>query len=88
MIQYALERVPSALGKPIATLPGIQRQIADKAMRIAGGASISRGLPLERLFRDTRAGTMHPPSGDLALETVGRAAIESSHLRFTIVGAG
>jgi len=128
VIKYALERVPTALGKPIATLPGAQRQIgeidlalqaarsllmdaatewgdgsqadlvfpriiaakhlaidtaiavADKAMRIAGGASISRGLPLERLFRDTRAGTMHPPSGDLALETVGRAAIDSIRL--------
>jgi alkylation response protein AidB-like acyl-CoA dehydrogenase len=29
VIQYALERVPSALGKPIATLPKIQRQIGE-----------------------------------------------------------
>lgn len=127
IIQYALERVPTALGKPIATLPGIQRQIGeldsalqaatallldvaamwetggvhmelrkamlpriaaaktvatntaalvtDKALQIAGGASISRDLPLERFFRDVRAGTMHPPSGDAAMESVGRSAL-------------
>lgn len=125
VIRYALERVPTALGKPIATLPGIQRQIGDidlalqiaqqflldaasgwggspddrrrhyprivaakyaatetaasvtdKALRIAGGMSITHALPLERFFRDTRAGLMHPPSGDLALELIGRQAIE------------
>ncbi len=124
VIQFALERVPTALGKPIATLPKIQRQIGEidialqaarllffevagewdgnndhranmlpriaaaktlvtetanrvteKALQIAGGASITKALPLERYFRDVRAGSMQPPSGDTALETVGRAAI-------------
>jgi alkylation response protein AidB-like acyl-CoA dehydrogenase len=122
LIQYALERVPTALGKPIATLPKIQRQIGeidvalqaaralllevaaewtgkdhrpqfpcivsakhvatetaidvtDKALRAAGGASLTRGLPLERYFRDVRAGLMHPPSGDAALEIVGQKAV-------------
>jgi alkylation response protein AidB-like acyl-CoA dehydrogenase len=126
VIRYALERVPTALGKPIATLPKIQRQIGeidvalqaaqtlllaaardwhgsadqrrallprltaakylaaetaaavtDKAMRIAGGASIGGGLPLARYFRDTRAGLMHPPAGDTALEIVGAGAVEA-----------
>jgi alkylation response protein AidB-like acyl-CoA dehydrogenase len=129
VIKYALERVPTALGKPIATLPKIQRQIgevdialqaaqglllsvADKwqditpdtplekraamrpkvaaakhlatetalsvteqCLKIAGGASIGRELPLERYFRDVRAGIMHPPSGDSALELVGQDAL-------------
>ena len=124
VIQFALERVPTALGKPISTLPKIQRQIGeidialqaaqallfavaeewtgknedreaflpriaaaksmvtdtankvtDKALRIAGGTSITNALPLERYFRDVRAGSMQPPSGDTALEMVGRAAI-------------
>ena len=124
VIQFALERVPTALGKPIATLPKIQRQIGeidvalqaarsllfdvaaewtgddadrrkmsariaaaktmvtetankvtDQALRIAGGSSITKALPLERYFRDVRAGAMQPPSGDTALEMVGRAAI-------------
>ncbi len=125
VVQYALERVPTALGKPIATLPKIQRQIGeidialqaaqsllfdvarawtgeisvcqslfprvaaakyfaietaqmvtDKALQIAGGQSITSALPLERYFRDTRAGSMQPPSGDTALEIVGRGALE------------
>lgn len=125
VIQFALERVPSALGKPIATLPKIQRQIGeidlmlqaaralllevaglwtgderstglfpriaaakhiatetanavtDKTLQIAGGTSLTRDLPLERHFRDTRAGLMQPPSGDTALEIIGRGAIEA-----------
>ena len=118
VIEYVLERVPTALGKPVATLPKIQRQIGeldvtlqaaraflldtaagwdgenyapiaaakyfaveaaqtvtDQALRIAGGAGVTRDLPLERYFRDVRAGSMQPPSGDTALELVGRAAI-------------
>lgn len=127
VIQFALERVPTALGKPIATLPKIQRQIGeidmelqaarallfevadlwhgdeaarsslmpriaaaklvvnntanhvtDLALQIAGGSSITRALPLERHFRDVRAGSMQPPSGDSALELIGRAAIEET----------
>jgi alkylation response protein AidB-like acyl-CoA dehydrogenase len=126
VIQFTLERVPTALGKPIATLPKIQRQIGEidinlqaarslllevagqwtgdneqrsqimsriaaakmivtqtansvteKALQIAGGTSITKALPLERHFRDVRAGSMQPPSGDTALEMVGRAAIEA-----------
>ncbi len=125
VIRYALERVPTALGKPIATLPKIQRQIGeidlalqaaqallfevagtwtgeaenrakvyprivaakhlitetanevtDKALRIAGGLSLTKSLPLERYFRDVRAGLMQPPSGDTALEIIGQNAIE------------
>jgi alkylation response protein AidB-like acyl-CoA dehydrogenase len=124
VIAYALERTPTALGRPIATLPSIQRQIGeldvdlqaartllvataelwrgeesergaylprvaaakhlavetalsvtDRALRIAGAAGLSPALPLERYFRDVRAGLMHPPSGDAALESVGRAAL-------------
>ena len=112
VIKFALERVPTSLGKSIATLPKIQRQIGeidlalqaaqallfevsgewrgdlesskkvyprvaaakyqvteaaalatDQALRVAGGTSITKDLPLERHFRDVRAGSMQPPSG-------------------------
>ncbi len=124
-IHYAQNRVPTALGKPIATLPTIQRQLGDMevkllaaqtllldtarawdgrgdrdafyprvvtakyvavetalsvteaALRLAGGPSLSSELPLERFFRDVRAGLMHPPSGDAALELVGRHTLGS-----------
>lgn len=125
-IRYALERVPTSLGQPIATLPKIQRQIGEidvvlqaartlfldvaaswtgapehrqaqyarvaaakqfaleaagevteKALLLAGGAALTHNLPLERHFRDVRAGQMQPPSGDTAYEIVGRAAVEA-----------
>ena len=135
VIGYALERTPSALGRPIATLPSIQRQIGEidvilsaaralllevagewlgadgrpgadgsvdtgeraafmarvaaakvavttaaheataKALQVAGGAGITRALPLERYFRDVRPAAMQPPAGDTAYEMVGRAAL-------------
>jgi alkylation response protein AidB-like acyl-CoA dehydrogenase len=125
VITYALERTPTALGKPIATLPTIQKQIGemdiqlqaaktlllqtaaewrgkehqaflpkaacakhfaietalsttDKALRVAGATGLDSELCLERCFRDVRAGIMHPPSGDAALEMVGKHALKVS----------
>ncbi len=121
---YARERSPTALGKPIATLPNIQRRVgemqvmlsaaravlhqsaqawdeqpaqratlvpqiatakylctnaavtvSDQALRIAGGFGLTRKLPLERFYRDARAGLTHPPSDDATLELVGKAAL-------------
>jgi alkylation response protein AidB-like acyl-CoA dehydrogenase len=126
VIRFTLERVPTALGKPISTLPKIRRQIGEidvalqaaqalffqvagqwagdedqrdamlarvaaakmmvtetalqvteKVLQIAGGASLNRELPLERHFRDVRAGAMQPPAGDTAYELVGQAAISA-----------
>jgi alkylation response protein AidB-like acyl-CoA dehydrogenase len=120
-IEYGLERVPTALGQPIATLPKIQRQLGEidlglqaaqslllevarewdgketirsssmyrvaaakqfcvdaaliateKALALVGGRSISGELPFERYFRDVRAGMMQPPSGDTALQIIGK----------------
>ena len=116
--------VGRGIGKPIATLPKIQREIGeidlglqaaqallfevaglwsenpdqrealmpriaaaklfatetatkatDQALRVAGGQALTSALPLERYLRDTRAGLMQPPSGDSALEMIGRDAI-------------
>jgi alkylation response protein AidB-like acyl-CoA dehydrogenase len=49
----------------------------DVALRVAGGFSLTRALPLERYFRDARAGLFHPPQDDLALAQIGRAALAS-----------
>ncbi|MDF1521864.1 MAG: acyl-CoA/acyl-ACP dehydrogenase [Trueperaceae bacterium] len=121
VIDFALDRVPSGLGAPIATLPAVRRQIGELdaalapaeaqlskaarawderrdvlpltlakhvaveaalrvtegALRVAGGAGLDRRLPLERHFRDARAGLGHPPKGDALLERLGAAAIEA-----------
>lgn len=127
MAGYSKQRVPTALGKPIAELPHIQRGIGqmdvalrgarevlhnaarkwvaepgaragmeaelaaakhlctnaaiaatDIALRTAGASGLDRKLPLERYFRDARAGLMHPPQDDRALELIGRAAIANA----------
>ncbi len=53
----------------------VAHDVTDKALRVAGGQSITAALPLERYFRDVRAGFMQPPSGDTALEIIGRGAL-------------
>ncbi|WP_282935270.1 acyl-CoA dehydrogenase family protein [Paenibacillus sp. RC67] len=50
-------------------------QIVDKAMRIVGGASLSRSLPLERMYRDVRAGLHNPPMDDIVLKNAARRAL-------------
>ena len=123
-VRYATERVPSSLGRPIATLPTIQARvgeidiallgartliwaaadewdatrdtrsgfpgrvatakmvatnaaiaIVDRAMRIVGGASLTKDLPLERYYRDVRAGLHNPPMDDVTLTLVGKSGL-------------
>ena len=53
----------------------VANEVTDQAIRIAAGAGVTRTLPLERYFRDVRAGHMQPPNGDAALEAEGQGAI-------------
>ncbi len=54
----------------------VANSATEQCVRIAGAAGLSRCLPLERFFRDARAGHMHPPNSDTAYETVGKGAIK------------
>jgi len=123
--QYAQERVPTALGKPIASLDSIQRRLGqadllltqaralvygvardwseqpamrpslspfvvaakvtatnnaieavDHCLRVVGGSSMNRALPIERYFRDVRPGIFHPLNDDQALSMFGRIALQ------------
>lgn len=49
--------------------------VTETALRVAGGFSLTADLPLERYFRDARAGLFAPPQDDLALGIAGRAAL-------------
>lgn len=49
--------------------------VTDTALRVAGGFSLTRALPLERYFRDARGGLFQPPQDDLALGMIGRDAL-------------
>ncbi len=123
---FARKRTPTALGKPIAELEGIQRRLGqaellllqarallyntsrdwdemsgtlrdelapaviatkytvtnnaieavDHAVRVVGGASMARSLPLERFLRDVRPGLFHPLNDDQALLVFGQNALK------------
>lgn len=48
-------------------------EVTDLAMKACGGAAFSKHLPLERLFRDARAGWVMAPTVDHLLDFVGKA---------------
>jgi alkylation response protein AidB-like acyl-CoA dehydrogenase len=58
-----------------ARLAGIQAavEVTDLAMKVCGGAAFSKHLPLERLFRDARAGWVMAPTVDHLEDFVGKA---------------
>jgi alkylation response protein AidB-like acyl-CoA dehydrogenase len=59
--------------------------VTDTALRVAGGFSMTKALPLERYFRDARGGLFQPPQDDLALMLLGRAAMAAERARAATV---
>ncbi|MEC8959202.1 MAG: acyl-CoA dehydrogenase family protein, partial [Chloroflexota bacterium] len=55
------------------------QDVVNKAMDMVGGAGLAKGRPLERYYRDVRAGTMHPLGGFDALELIGKHAFGLPH---------
>jgi len=56
-----------------ATLGAVE--VVDRAMELAGGASFYRASPLERAYRDVRAGKYHPLTPELTLVYAGRLGL-------------
>jgi alkylation response protein AidB-like acyl-CoA dehydrogenase len=50
-------------------------EVTDAAMRLCGGAAFSRHLPVERNFRDARAGAVMAPTTDILYEFIGKALL-------------
>src|SRR6185436_15900201 len=50
--------------------------IVNAAMRVVGGTSLARNLPLERYYREVFAGLFHPLSDDSAFPLLGRVALQ------------
>ncbi|MDQ1307807.1 MAG: hypothetical protein QG671_3641 [Actinomycetota bacterium] len=48
-------------------------EITDQAMRVCGGAAFSKHLPIERNFRDARAGHVMAPTSDVLYDFYGKA---------------
>ncbi len=51
-------------------------EVADVAMRLVGGAALSLNLPLQRYYRDVRAGIPHPPMDDVTIAQLSKQAFE------------
>ena len=51
-------------------------RVTDIALRIGGGVGLADANPLERCFRDVRAGLIHPPLDDVALAGAAIRAIK------------
>ena len=51
-------------------------KIVDLAMRIVGARSLSAKNPLQRYFRDVRAGLHNPPSDDMILYNLAKDVLD------------
>ena len=51
--------------------------VVDLAMRIVGAKSLQRSNPLQRYYRDVRAGLHNPPMDDIVISILARQAFES-----------
>jgi alkylation response protein AidB-like acyl-CoA dehydrogenase len=50
-------------------------RVTDEALRVAGSAGLAAASPLQRYFRDARTAIGQPPIADVALTTIGKAAL-------------
>jgi alkylation response protein AidB-like acyl-CoA dehydrogenase len=55
--------------------------IVDKAMRVVGAKSLQRSNPLQRYYRDVRAGLHNPPMDDMTIRNLAMAAIEQDKIK-------
>lgn len=53
-------------------------EVVDLAMRVVGAKSLSRKNPLQRYYRDVRAGLHNPPMDDMTLGLLAREAFQST----------
>ncbi|MGH3643955.1 MAG: acyl-CoA dehydrogenase family protein [Mycobacterium sp.] len=51
------------------------REVVDIAVQVVGASSVSKRHELERLYRDVRTGSLHPPNTDAVLEAIGAVAL-------------
>lgn len=51
------------------------KEVVDIAVQVIGASSVSRTNELERLYRDVRTGSLHPPNTDAVLDVIGRSAV-------------
>ncbi len=66
----------SRLGAVKLTVTNQAIQIVDLAMRIVGAQSLNNDAPLQRYYRDVRAGLHNPPMDDMTIRLLAQEALE------------
>ncbi|KXZ22946.1 acyl-CoA/acyl-ACP dehydrogenase [Bacillus nakamurai] len=69
--------VKSELGAAKYIVTNAALSIVDKAMRITGAKSLERNNPLQRYYRDARAGLHNPPMDDAVIGKLAAEAFDS-----------
>lgn len=54
-------------------------EIVDRAMRIVGAQSLGRKNPLQRYYRDVRAGLHNPPMDDMVIQQLAETAVKNEN---------
>ncbi|MDE5412743.1 acyl-CoA dehydrogenase family protein [Alkalihalobacterium chitinilyticum] len=65
-----------AAAKHVVTNSAIE--VVDQAMRVVGARSLSEKNPLQRYYRDVRAGLHNPPMDDATIQILAQSAIQRS----------
>ncbi|MDN4492074.1 acyl-CoA dehydrogenase family protein [Ureibacillus aquaedulcis] len=65
--------------KHVVTNAGLK--VVDKAMRVVGAKSLQRSNPLQRYYRDIRAGLHNPPMDDITIKKLAEAALKDNENR-------
>lgn len=74
------QKMKPALGAVKLSVVNKALEIVDLAMRIVGARSLSKQNPLQRYYRDVRAGLHNPPMDDMTVTQLATAAIkENTH---------
>nr|WP_245402423.1 acyl-CoA dehydrogenase family protein [Psychrobacillus psychrodurans] len=60
--------------------------IVDKAMRLVGAKSLQRTNPLQRYYRDVRAGLHNPPMDDMTIKKLALSALEEGKNKNLVKG--
>jgi alkylation response protein AidB-like acyl-CoA dehydrogenase len=71
----AREKMGAALGAAKLTVTNNAIEVVDLAMRIVGAKSLSLKNPLQRYYRDVRAGLHNPPMDDMTIQLLARDSI-------------
>jgi len=75
------EYLENELGVVKHTVTNSAITIVDKAMRIVGAKSLGRSNPLQRYYRDVRAGLHNPPMDDMTIKKLALSAIDQEKIR-------